>query len=90
MKLAVSALTFALTVCGGAFAAPAPIAIVTGPVAGFAFPLGGEICRLYETSLQDKARCTIASTDGSVENLKRLRNGDVQLRSSNPTSPRMR
>jgi TRAP transporter TAXI family solute receptor len=60
-------------------AAPAPIVIGTGPVAAFAFPLGGEICRLYEDAAKDKAHCTVASTDGSVENINRLRNGELSL-----------
>lgn len=69
----------ALAGSGSALAAPTPIAIATGPVAGFAFPLGGEICRLYEKAAQDKARCTASATDGSVENLNRLRSGDIAL-----------
>jgi TRAP transporter TAXI family solute receptor len=62
-----------------AFAAPAPLIVATGPVAAFAFPLGGEICRLYEKVKDDKAHCTAAATDGSMENLNRLRSGDVAL-----------
>ena len=62
-----------------ATAAPAPIVIGAGPVAGFAFPLGGEICRLYEGVAKDKAQCTVASTDGSVENINRLKSGELGL-----------
>ncbi len=59
---------------------PPPIVIGTGPVAGFAFALGGEICRLYEQeSATDKARCSVVATDGSVEDLKRLRAGEIDL-----------
>jgi TRAP transporter TAXI family solute receptor len=72
-------MAIAMAGCGAAVAAPAPIAIATGPVSGFAFPLGGEICRLYETLTPDKARCTAAATDGSVEDLNRLRSGDIAL-----------
>jgi len=64
---------------GTAGAAPSPIVIGTGPVAAFAFPLGGEICRLYEGAAPDGARCTVAATDGSVENINRLRNGELML-----------
>jgi TRAP transporter TAXI family solute receptor len=78
MRLALSAVAF-LLVASSAFAAPAPIVIATGPVAGFAFPLGGEICRLYETQAQDKAHCAVSATDGSVENLTKLRNGEIAL-----------
>ncbi|MDB5395613.1 MAG: hypothetical protein JWM91_3119 [Rhodospirillales bacterium] len=86
MRLTCFATAMALVVAGScsafastAFAATGPIIIATGPIAGFAFPLGGEICRLYETPLQDKARCAVSATDGSVENLNRLRSGDLAL-----------
>jgi TRAP transporter TAXI family solute receptor len=79
MKLSRVAAIMAILGSGTASATPAPIVIATGPVAGFAFPLGGEICRLYETPAQDKAHCTVAVTDGSVEDLNRLRSGDVAL-----------
>ncbi len=68
-----------LALAGTAMAAPAPIVIGTGPVAGFAFPLGGEICRLYEGATKDRAQCTVASTDGSVENINRLKSGEITL-----------
>jgi hypothetical protein len=55
------------------------LVIASGPVAAFAFPLGGEICRFYESFAQDRARCTVSATDGSVENLKLLQSGDVPL-----------
>ncbi len=68
-----------LALAGSAVAAPAPIVIGTGPVAGFAFPLGGEICRLYEGMAKDKAQCTVAATDGTVENINRLKSGEFAL-----------
>jgi len=68
-----------LALAGTGMAAPDTIVIGTGPVAGFAFPLGGEICRLYEGVAKDKARCTVAATDGSVENINRLKNGEISL-----------
>jgi len=64
---------------GASGAAPTPILIGTGPAAGFAFPLGGEICRLYEQAASSQARCAVTTTDGSVEDLERLRAGDIQL-----------
>ena len=75
----VAVIAIGAAACGRALAAPAPLVIATGPVAGFAFPLGGEICRLYELAAPDKARCAAAATDGSVENLNRLRSGDLAL-----------
>ncbi len=62
-----------------ATAAPPPIVIATGPVSGFALPLGAEICRLYMQAAKDKAACSVQATDGSVDNLTRLRAGDVTL-----------
>ena len=76
---AASAFLMALAANGTAYAAPTPLVIGTGPVAAFAFPLGGEICRLYEKVTPDKARCTATATDGSIENLNRLRSGDIAL-----------
>ncbi len=63
----------------GVHAAPSPITIATGPVAGFAFPLGGELCKIYEEATQGKAACSVIPTDGSVDNLNRLRAGEATL-----------
>lgn len=60
-------------------AAPQPILVGTGPVAGFAYPLGGELCRLYEKEGREIAPCAVAATGGSVEDLRRLRVGEIQL-----------
>lgn len=81
MKLSIGsgALLTGLIFSGSLGAAPSPIVIATGPVAGFAYPLGGEICRLYEKQLSDKARCSVEVTDGSIENLNLLRNDTVGL-----------
>jgi TRAP transporter TAXI family solute receptor len=73
------ALCLALAGTRAADAAPSPIVIGTGPVAGFAFPLGGEICRLFDAVGKDKARCAAASTDGSADNINRLRDGELTL-----------
>ncbi len=62
-----------------AIAAPSPIVIATGPVAGFAFPLGGEICRLYDEAVADKARCLVSPSNGSMDNIDRLRAGEIGL-----------
>jgi uncharacterized protein len=79
LLLCAGALALAVTLSPPLSAAPSPVVIATGPVAGFAYPLGGEICRLYEKQATDKARCATEATDGSVENLNLLRNGDVGL-----------
>ena len=74
--LVVAAIFLPLT---GLRAAPSPITIATGPVAGFAFPLGGELCKIYEEATQGKAVCSVLPTDGSVDNLNRLRAGEATL-----------
>ncbi len=77
--LSSTALLLALSSTLPLLAAPSPVIIATGPVADFAYPLGGEICRLYEKQAADKSRCAAEATDGSIENLNLLRNGDVGL-----------
>ena len=64
---------------GAAPSDPTPIVIGTGPISGFSYPLGGELCRLYEKTLPAKATCLIASTDGSIDDIKRLRDGDISF-----------
>jgi TRAP transporter TAXI family solute receptor len=76
---AASTLCLALAGFGVANAAPAPITIGTGPVGGFAFPLGGEVCHLFEGVAQDVARCAVAPTDGSIDNIARLKSGELSL-----------
>jgi TRAP transporter TAXI family solute receptor len=73
------ALLSALTFATPTFAAPPSIVIASGPVAGFAFPLAGEICRLYERETQAKGHCTVAVADGSIDDIKRLRDGGADL-----------
>ena len=79
LPLYAGALGLAVTLSPSLAAAPSPVVVATGPVAGFAYPLAGEICRLYEKQTADNAHCTVEATDGSVENLNLLRNGDVGL-----------
>lgn len=59
---------------------PRTITIGTGGLTGVYFPLGGAICRLV--SREDKAhaiRCLVGSTEGSVFNLKALREGRLDI-----------
>jgi TRAP transporter TAXI family solute receptor len=53
--------------------------IATGPVSGFALPLGGALCRLLEHDGQQNSRCAILATDGSADDIERLRNGEATL-----------
>src|SRR5262249_52459583 len=70
---------FAVANLAAQAAAPSSLLVGSGPVAGFAFPLGGELCRLIEQSGSSAPHCAVATTDGSVENIKRLRSGELQL-----------
>jgi TRAP transporter TAXI family solute receptor len=79
MRLAFIAVLAVVVIAMGASAAPQPITIATGPAAGFALPLGGEICRIVEQESQRKSRCSILATEGSVDDLERLRNGEANL-----------
>jgi TRAP transporter TAXI family solute receptor len=60
-------------------AAPTAITIATGPVSGFAFPLGGAICRAVERESHRKTRCSLLATDGSLDDLERLRDGEANF-----------
>lgn len=52
----------------------------TGPVVGVYFPAGGAVCSMVnrERALHG-IRCTVESTEGSVDNLKALRSGDLDM-----------
>lgn len=78
-KIASGIFLAALAIATGSNASPSPIVIASGPVAGFAYPLAGEICHLYEKETNGKGHCTVAVTDGSVDDVKRLRDGAVDL-----------
>ena len=65
-------------VAGSVQAANPTLTIATGPVAGFVFPLGGEICRVFDQG-NGGNHCAVYPSSGSVENLERLRGGDVDL-----------
>ena len=52
----------------------------TAPVAGVYYPAGGALCRLVNKHRDDHGqRCLIESTDGSAENLRRMKAGDLDF-----------
>ncbi len=64
---------------------PAPPAeqilfVGTGPVVGVYFPAGGAVCSMVnrERALHG-IRCTVESTEGSIDNLAALRSGDLDM-----------
>lgn len=56
------------------------ITIATGPVGGLYHPFGGAICKLVnERRREHGITCTVSITGGTVENIRDLRRGDVDL-----------
>jgi TRAP transporter TAXI family solute receptor len=52
----------------------------TAPVAGRYYPVGGALCRLVNADREQHGlRCLIEATAGAEENLRRLRDGDLQF-----------
>jgi TRAP transporter TAXI family solute receptor len=54
--------------------------IGTGGVAAVYYPAGGAICRMVN-SVRDSSgiRCLVESTGGSIDNIERIRSGDLQF-----------
>lgn len=58
----------------------AQVIVGTAPVAGIYFAAGGAICRLINEAREEHGlRCLVESTEGSAENLRRLREGDLDF-----------
>lgn len=80
--LAVSMLTLAMSAfkvsVAGAQDVKHTVIIGTGGVTGVYFPVGGAICRSVNKRTWDHGiKCLAESTDGSVDNLNRIRAGDL-------------
>jgi len=59
---------------------PPLLRLGTGRVTGVYFPAGGSLCRLHNGARgEDAPYCAVEATAGSVENLRRLRAGDLDL-----------
>jgi len=73
-------LLLVLATANGAYAAERTVVIATAPVAGVYYPAGGALCRVVNAGqAQHGLRCLVESTEGSKDNLRRLRAGDVDL-----------
>lgn len=68
-----------LAPAGPALAAEGPLVMGTAPVSGTFYPAGGAVCREVNRAADDRLTCLVAATDGSEENLKRLRAGELDL-----------
>lgn len=56
------------------------IVIGSGGVTGVYYPVAISICRLFNAKYPDKGiKCTVEVTEGSVQNLEKLRSGDVNF-----------
>ncbi len=56
------------------------VIVGTGGVAAVYYPAGGAICRMVNQSRQSHGiRCLVESTGGSIDNIERLRSGDLQF-----------
>ena len=56
------------------------ITIGTGGVTGVYYPAGGAICRLMNKGRKSHGiRCSVQSTEGSIDNLELLKSGEVQI-----------
>jgi len=76
LSLLISGLVFSLpTVAGSQL-----VSLGTGGITGVYYPAGGAICRLVNSTRQQHGiRCAVQSSPGSVANIKRVRNGELDM-----------
>ena len=56
------------------------ITIGTGGVTGVYYPAGGAICRLMNKGRKSHGmRCTVESTEGSIDNIEQLKSNDIDI-----------
>jgi uncharacterized protein len=56
------------------------VIVGTGGVAAVYYPAGGAICRMVNKSRESHGiRCLVESTGGSIDNIERIRSGDLQF-----------
>lgn len=78
MAVTIGALAFGSA--GSAGAQQQFITIGTGGVTGVYYPAGGSICRLVNRNRSEHGmRCSVESTGGSIENLRLIRNGELDF-----------
>ena len=65
--------------CSTAFAAPHMYIIGTGGMSGGYYPMGGALAQIWNTKNKDLVNLTVQATGGTVENIKLLETGDVEL-----------
>ena len=68
--------------------APNHVNLATGIPGGVYHPVGNAICRMFNLEDEHQAMpCVAASSDGSVENIRRVESGESTLAFCRPTSP---
>src|ERR1700758_1410976 len=73
-------LAAAATAAVTATATPHTLYMGTAPVVGVYFPAGGAVCAMVNIHRKDTGlRCVVESTEGSVANLRALRQGEEDL-----------
>ena len=65
--------------CPTAFAAPHMYIIGTGGMSGGYYPMGGALSQIWNNKNKDLLNVTVQATGGTVENIKLLETGDVEL-----------
>nr|WP_315981855.1 TAXI family TRAP transporter solute-binding subunit [Aliamphritea spongicola] len=74
-----------LLLCGAMFSLPGAaqsniVSLGTGGVTGLYYPAGGALCRLVNrTRSEHGLHCVVLSTPGSVNNLQKVSNGELDL-----------
>lgn len=77
VKASFAAVAAAIWLCGTLARAEPSINVLTGDASGVYFPLGVSIAKIYADI--PGAKVQVQTTDGSVENLTRLQQGDGQV-----------
>lgn len=78
--ISVAVLASSITMPSGAQAAETFTIIGTGGVAAVYYPAGGAICRMVNSMRNSSGiRCLVESTGGSIDNIERIRSGDLQF-----------
>src|SRR5579872_6798210 len=79
LRLAAAIMTSAIAGCMAVSVAlaPTPVTLATGTPGGIYHPVGNAICRMFNLEDEHQATpCVAVSSDGSVENIRRIKNGN--------------
>jgi TRAP transporter TAXI family solute receptor len=76
LRLVAAVLASAIAGCAAVsiVLAPVPATLATGTPGGIYHPVGNAICRMYNLESDGTPPCVAVSSDGSVENIQRIKN----------------